>query len=636
MQHPVLASLAEVPFTLPQEVATLLQKAPAFQWFDTTAEILAVATGPEAGPTYSVSYKLPDGREVIEAEVVRVRNGLAANYPAPYMRRRDPDCMVISDDGPTDKTRWADRFGGDFGAVREETFEWLAQQELAIFAFEAGRAGLGGGALVVAPANCGFFALGLALLQGIIPRSELSPEFKVQSITYVAPPFRHTHFEGKQVVVHNRLPDCHELFSYNLYPGPSAKKGIYGVLIGQGEKEGWVTAHCATAEVISPYDNKTVIMHEGASGGGKSEMLQYAHRQQDGRILIGVNLETGVERLMRLPQGCRIRPVADDMALCHPHIKGPADKLKLIDAEESWFVRVNHIDRYGIDPQLESLSIHNPDPLLFLNIQATPNSTALIWEHIEDAPGVPCPNPRVVLPRRSVPNVVEGGVAVDIRSFGVRTPPCSRENPTYGIIGLFHLLPPALAWLWRLTAPRGHGNPSIVDTGGMTSEGVGSYWPFATGKRSTQANLLLEQFERYPDTCYALTPNQHIGIWKVGFMPQWLMREYLTRRGSTAFSQDQITPARCPLLGYEMEQVVIEGEKIPIRYLKVYKQQEVGYEGYDAGAAIFDEFFRTQLQKYPMRELYGLGQQIIQCFMDGGSVGDYEALIPTARLGTKG
>jgi hypothetical protein len=223
-------------------------------------------------------------------------------------------------------------------------------------------------------------------------------------------------------------------------------------------------------------------------------------------------------------------------------------------------------------------------------------------------------------------------VAVDIRSFGVRTPPCTRENPTYGIIGLFHLLPPALAWLWRLTAPRGHGNPSIVDTGGMTSEGVGSYWPFATGKRSTQANLLLDQFVAYPNMCFTLTPNQHIGIWKTGFMPQWLMREYLARRGSTSFSKEQVSPARCSLLGYEMEQVIIEGEKIPIRYLKVYKQAEVGTEGYDAGAKIFEEFFHTQLAKYNQSELSPLGQQIVQCFLDGGGIEDYEALIPSQLI----
>lgn len=623
---PVTKSLS---FPLPPEVQHLLEKAPAYTWFDNAEQILAIATGPDDESTYEVAFDLPDGERFVEVEVVRVKNGIAANYLESYMRRRDPNCMVIGDDFPTEKMHWRDRFGGEFELVREATFEWLATQELAIFAFESGRAGLGGGALVVAPANCGFFAFGLALLQGIESRENLGPDFKANSVIYVAPPFRHTHFEGKQVVVHNRSEDRHEMFSYNLYPGPSAKKGIYGVLIGQGEKEGWVTAHCSTAEVISPYDNMTVIMHEGASGGGKSEMLQYMHREPDGRIMLGVNLETGVERMLRLPQGCRLRPVTDDMALCHPDLAGQEDKLKLVDAEEAWFIRVNHIDHYGIDPMLESLTIHNQKPLLFLNIEANPNSTALIWEHTMDAPGKPCPNPRVILPRKVVPDVVEESVAVDVRSFGVRTPPCTKVRPTYGIIGLFHLLPPALAWLWRLTAPRGHGNPSIVDTQGMTSEGVGSYWPFATGKRSTQANLLLEQFVRYPNLCYTLTPNQHIGIWKVGFMPQWLMREYLTRRGNTSFREDQITPARCSILGYDMEQVVIEGEKIPVRYLKVYKQQEVGFEGYDAGAAILEKFFHDQLQHYKPSELSRLGQQIVECFMDNGTVKDYKALIPT-------
>ena len=92
-----------------------------------------------------------------------------------------------------------------------------------------------------------------------------------------------------------------------------------------------------------------------------------------------------------------------------------------------------------------------------------------------------------------MPNIVNKPVAIDIRSFGVRTPPCTKENPTYGIVDLLHISPPALAWLWRLVSPRGHVNPSIVDGGGMGSEGVGSYRPFAAGKMVTHANLLLEQ-----------------------------------------------------------------------------------------------------------------------------------------------
>ena len=155
-----------------------------------------------------------------------------------------------------------------------------------------------------------------------------------------------------------------------------------------------------------------------------------------------------------------------------------------------------------------------------------------------DAPGKPCPNPRVIMPRRFVQNIVNQPTEVDVRSFGVRTPPCTKESPTYGVIGLFHILPPALAWLWRLVAPRGHDNPSITDTEGMSSEGVGSYWPFATGKQVDQANLLLSQILETPNTRYILVPNQHIGAYKVGFMPQWIAREYLARRGGARFSME--------------------------------------------------------------------------------------------------
>ena len=114
---------------------------------------------------------------------------------------------------------------------------------------------------------------------------------------FLAPPFRHTHFDGKQIVVHNRTEEIHEVHSFNLYPGPSAKKGIYGVLLNIGEQEGWVTAHASTVKVITPYDNEIVIMHEGASGGGKSEMLEDIHKQMDGRAVLAKNTVTGEKGL---------------------------------------------------------------------------------------------------------------------------------------------------------------------------------------------------------------------------------------------------------------------------------------------------------------------------------------------------
>lgn len=611
-----------------QELQELLEACPDFVVARNKKDLFDLALRDEVNGIHKVAYTLPDGSEHVEAEVCRVKNGIAANYTEAYMRRRDPDCMVIADDRPTDKPRYSDLFEGDFSALRGETIAWLKTQELALFPFVAGAKGIGADALVVGPANAGFFALGLAMLQGILDADQLHEGFNPKAVIYVAPVFRHTHFNGRQMVVHSRTPERHELFSYNLYPGPSAKKGIYGVLLTLGEKEKWVTAHCSTVQVITPYDNKITIMHEGASGGGKSEMLEQVHRERDGSLLIGENILSGEKRNIILPRNCELRAVTDDMALCHPSLGSRDGKLSLMDAEQGWFVRVNHIEHYGVDPHLEEMTIHPQEPLLFLNIDAKPGSTALIWDHIMDEPEKPCPNPRVIVPRKAVPGIVNGPAYVDVRSFGVRTPPCTLENPSYGIIGMFHLLPPALAWLWRLVAPRGHANPSIVGTEGMSSEGVGSYWPFATGRMVDHANLLLQQVVDTPKVRHILCPNQHIGAWRTSFMPQWIAREYLARRGGASFHEGQVVAARCPLLGYAMNSIVVEGQTIPSILLRVELQKEVGPKAYDLGAVMLSNFFHEQLEGFLDDDLDPLGRKIIDACLNGASVEDYEALIP--------
>ncbi|MEM7755728.1 MAG: DUF4914 family protein [Planctomycetota bacterium] len=616
---------------LPAHLASVLERAPSVTVAYRTEDLAELATR-DAGPDgqHEVSYEVPGQGRVVEAVAHKVRNGVSANYLEPYMRRRDPDCMVIGDELPTNKPTYAERFGHGFGDVRSETFEWLASQRLAVFAFYAGVGEERLAALAVAPENAGFFALGLAMLQGISSQEEIGSAYEPGAIIYVAPPFRHTHFGGRQVVVHDRSEGMHELFSYNLYPGPSAKKGIYGVLLNLGERQGWTTAHCSTVRVHTPYDNTIVFMHEGASGGGKSEMLEHIHRESDGRLLLGENTVTGERRHLTLPRGCDLYPVTDDMAVCPPriqHHEPGARKLTLTDAEDAWFVRVNHIGEYGVDPHLEKLCIAPSEPLLFLNIDSAPNSTALIWEHIEDEPGKRCPNPRVVIPRRAVPRIVDEPVTVDVRSIGVRTPPCTGEHPSYGILGLFHVLPASLAWLWRLVAPRGHANPSIVDSGGLSSEGVGSYWPFATGRRVDQANILLRQVLSTPDTLFTLVPNQHIGVWRTSFMPQWLKREYLARRGSNPFNPSALREARCPLLGYALRTLQVEGTVIPTWFLRVETQPEVGESGYDAGAKQLQEFFRKELSLFIADgDLDPMGRRIIEACFDGATMREYEAL----------
>lgn len=614
---------------LTEDLVRVLREAKSITIPKDKKELIELSLGSSGADSFDVRYEVPGHGVITEAQVIRCRNGLAANYTDKYMRRRDPDSMIIADDNPTDKTKFEERFSVSFQNFRTDVLNWFKGQDLILMPFYSGGDYLGHASLLVAPKNAAFFACALSDIQGMVPEAELPAGYEPKSIIYLAPPFRHTHCKGKQYVVHNRTGKTHELFSLNLYPGPSAKKGVYGFLLTLGEKEGWVTIHGSTVQITTPYDNQLTIVHEGASGGGKSEMLQYPHREPDGRLLLGENIVTKERRYIPLFQGCSLRPVTDDMALCHPQFQNGSKKLVVADAEKGWFVRVNHITQYGVDAYLENLTIHPSAPLTFLNMYAVPNATCLIWEHIEDEPGVPCPNPRVIMPRTVVPNVVNEPVEVNVRSFGVRTPPCTHRHPTYGILGLLHILPPSLAWLWRLVSPRGHANPSITDTTGMSSEGVGSYWPFATGRQVDQANLLLKQIVQTPQTRYTLSPNQHVGAWQTGFMPQWIAREYLARRGSSRFKPEQIQPARCALLGYALYSMQVEGSAIPRDFLQVNIQPEVGDAGYDQGARILEQFFHKELKPYlDQSDLLPLGRKIIESCMSGASVEEYEQLIP--------
>lgn len=620
---------------LPDDVRAALDAAKSIVIPGSRAELYEIALGPEGGPTFSVDYDV-NGQAFTEATVVRCKNGIAVNYPEDYMRRRDPDCMRIGDDLPTDKPRFRDVYGKEFAPTRTETLEWLAEQELVVVPFKAGGLQYGDPSLAIVPVNSSFFTLALVDLQGWVTFEEIGP-FAPRSILYVAPPFRHTHFDGRQVVVHNRSETLHEVFAYNLYPGPSAKKGVFSVLLDIGEQEGWLTAHASSVRVTTPYENETVVMHEGASGGGKSEMCQEIRRREDGRILLGTNVVTDEPYVITLSETSRLEPVTDDMTSCHRSLQNGNGKLVITDAEDGWFVRVDNLTSYGDDVHLEKVFIHPEEPLVFFNIDGVPDATCLPWEHTLDSNGKPCPNPRVVVPRRLIADVVNEPEEVDVRTFGVRMPACTRYKPSYGIMGMMHIVPPALAWLWRLVAPRGDKNPSIGESsasektlahGGLVSEGVGSFWPFSTGTKVGGANLLLRQIVENPRTRYVLTPNQHVGAYRVGFAAQWLTREYLARRGAGRIRPEHLVPARCPLFGYTLKEVKIDGQLIRPTFLRPDKQSQVGEEAYDTGARMLSEFFKAELAQYLTDELDPLGREIIEVAMRDGSIDDYVALTP--------
>ncbi|MBR0139864.1 MAG: DUF4914 family protein [Firmicutes bacterium] len=624
-------------FHIPQDLMETIKKARSVVFPDSYEELHELCYGPSHSDRYDVSYRIEGVGLVKEADVIRAKNGPVVNFMEDYMRKRDPDCMRIGDDLPTDKPRFQDIYGYPFADLRTQTLDWLSKQQLILLPFRAGGHFYGYDSLMICPQNAAFFAYALAGMQGYITITDLPDDFSPRSILYVAPPFRHTHFGGRQVVVHNRSEELHEVFSYNLYPGPSAKKGVFSILLDIGEHEGWVTNHASAVLVETPYENEIVFMHEGASGGGKSEMLEDIPKEDDDRVLIGTHTQTGEKYYISVDETCRLHPIADDMVMAHPSFQGNSGSLVIADAEEGWFLRMDGDTAYGSNPEYEKISIHPERPLEFLNMDGVPGATCLPWEHYPDSNGKPCANPRVIIPRELVNDIIPGNqpVEVNIRSFGVRMPPSTAAEPSYGVMGMLQIVPSSLAWVWRLISPRGFKNPSISDTSGsanaLKTEGVGSYWPFCTGKKVTQANLLLEQMINTPNTLNILIPNQHIGAYQVGFMGEWLTREYLARRVGQV-RRRHLIPARCPLFGYSLEEMKVNGQYIRQTFLRPELQSRLGEQGYDAGARILTDYFKQELKQFDTEELLPLGRQIIQLVMNDAPLEEYLKLTPINNI----
>ena len=114
---------------LPAQARSVLEAAPSYVIAESRDELAELALGNTEADRFEVAYDVPGRGRYVEAEVVRCKNGLAVNYTEAYMRRRDPDCMVIADDLPTDKKRFSDRFDEPFESLREDIRNWLSAQE---------------------------------------------------------------------------------------------------------------------------------------------------------------------------------------------------------------------------------------------------------------------------------------------------------------------------------------------------------------------------------------------------------------------------------------------------------------------------------------------------------------------------
>ena len=133
-----------IPYVVPEELSQVIEACPSCVFAESLEQLCDLAVEhTDAAGWHTVSYDVPGKGVIEEAKVCKVTNGYAANYLDPYMRRRDPNCMVIGDEKPTNKTKFKNRFGETFDSLRQDTFEWLKTQDLIVLPFAAGHLGHG-------------------------------------------------------------------------------------------------------------------------------------------------------------------------------------------------------------------------------------------------------------------------------------------------------------------------------------------------------------------------------------------------------------------------------------------------------------------------------------------------------------
>ena len=150
---------------------------------------------------------------------------------------------------------------------------------------------------------------------------------------------------------------------------------------------------------------------------------------------------------------------------------------------------------------------------------------------------------------------------------------------------------------------------------------------FAVKSPIRRSFLYIHQMLNTQNTLNILIPNQHIGAYQVGFMGEWLVREYLARRNGIV-RMKHLVPARCPLFGYSLEEMKIDGQYVRRTFLRPEYQSKLGFEGYDAGAKILTDFIKEQVQQFMTEDLDPVGKQILELVLRDAPLEDYLAITP--------
>ena len=564
--------------------------------------------------------------EILEATVIHTLSGPVVNFPEKAMRKRDPNATMVTSAFPISaQGHLHDRYCEvEWAELNRLAHEWLAKHApiaVPIRLFRGTPATTAG--VVILPENCAFFGYMMGILQEILSAAQCSEGLSADFVVLLAPPLRHSHFDGRQAVIHHRYgapaAPVYEMLATCLYPGPSGKKGVYAMGLEIARRHDGVILHASAVRLLRPDGSHISVLHEGASGGGKSEWILTPDISDDGMALVSRHVESKQEirrALANVSESGLVHPVVDDMALAFTR----SNQLMISDAEHGWFLRLDNATEPGADVFCEYLAKLPIAHRIWLSVE--PGLFARPWLRTADPGGDRDKNGRMMIGRRYVPNYVDHAVKVDIRSLGIRTPHCFDPAP-FGIVGFCHYLPWWLAYLWRLAPPRGHDNPSIAagaqpsadDDFVLPFEGVGAYEAFLLGDPVDHANLLLRQFAETAGTITnILVPNQHVGAYQVGFAPQHFLRAHLCLGGT-------ITPgdwAPCALLGQEIEPFAAgDGEPLPDVLFRPHRQPELRDGRYERGRAIVERSLRAYLPRYLQPHLHPVAARLIRAVVDG-------------------
>src|SRR5688500_9993600 len=120
---------------LPADVRRVVEAAPSVRIPGSRADLVSWSLGGQGADRFEVNYDTPGHGNICEATVVKCRNGVVVNYPDTYLRRRDPESLVMGDTQLSDKPRFEDRFHRPFPDLRREVFTWLQGQDLILMPF---------------------------------------------------------------------------------------------------------------------------------------------------------------------------------------------------------------------------------------------------------------------------------------------------------------------------------------------------------------------------------------------------------------------------------------------------------------------------------------------------------------------